>query len=316
MRKIRFLILISVFFFSCKEEKKAPEITEVVIDTLQGKSFFNQSLFSKQLRPKDSSRVKKFREAEAKYKADNNSAENIIWLGRRTAYLGDYQKAITIFSEGIEKFPDDARFYRHRGHRYISTRQLDKAIADFEIAVDLIKGSQDKIEPDGIPNRLNQPVSSLHTNIYYHLGLAYYLKANWEKALANFQNCYDASTNDDMRVASSHWLYMILQRMENLEKANAILKPITAEMDIIENDGYHQLLLFYKGEVAEESLAGNGSAGASEAVRYGIAHWYQYNGDMEKAKSLYNALLKEGSWSGFGYLAAEAEMARSLREPQ
>lgn len=310
MRKIRFLILISVFFFSCKEEKKAPEITEVVIDTLQGKSFFNQSLFSKQLRPKDSSRVKKFREAQAKYNEDNNSAENIIWLGRRTAYLGDYQKAITIFSEGIEKFPKDARFYRHRGHRYVSTRQLAKAIIDFETAVDLIEGTQDKIEPDGIPNRLNQPVSSLHTNIFYHLGLAYYLQANWEKALENFQHCYDASSNDDMRVAAAHWLYMILRRMEKTEEANNVLLPITPNMNIIENDGYHQLLLFYKGIIEEDSLSSNGSAGASEAVRYGIAHWHQYHGDMEKAKSLYESLLKEGSWAGFGYLAAEAELAR------
>ena len=86
--------------------------------------------------------------------------------------------------------------------------------------------------------------------------------------------------------------------------------PITAEMNIIENDGYHQLLLFYKGEVAEESLVGNGSAGANEAVLYGIAHWYQYNGQIDKAKARYHKLVAEGKWAGFGYLAAEAELAK------
>lgn len=84
------------------------------------------------------------------------------------AYLGDYKRAIEIFTEGINKFPEDSRFLRHRAHRYISTRQLDNAIADFEKAVILIKDTEDVIEPDGVPNRLNQPVSSLHTNIYYH----------------------------------------------------------------------------------------------------------------------------------------------------
>ena len=310
MKNIYFLIFISALLFNCKKQVKTPERTLMVIDTLQGKSFFNEALYSTQLKPKDSSKIKKYLEAKSQYNLDNNNAENIIWLGRRMAYLGDYQKAITIFSEGIEKFPKDVRLYRHRGHRYISTRQLDKAIIDFETATDLIEGTQDIIEPDGIPNRLNQPVSSLHTNIFYHLGLAYYLQANWGKALENFQHCYDASTNDDMRVAAAHWLYMILRRMENVEEADKVLLPITPNMDIIENDGYHQLLLFYKGLIEEDSLSDNGSAGDSEAVRYGIAHWYQYNGDMEKAKSLYEALLKEGSWAGFGYLAAEAELAR------
>lgn len=281
------------------------------IDTLQGKSFFNKALYSKQLKPKDSSKISNYLAAESQYHLDDKNAENIIWMGRRMAYLGDYQKAISIYTEGIQKFPDDARLYRHRGHRYISTRQLDNAIIDFEKAVLLIQGTEDQIEPDGIPNRLNQPVSSLHTNIYYHLGLAYYLKTNWPKALENFTKCYNASTNDDMRVAASHWLYMILRRMGNNKEAEKVLVPIKAEMNIIENDGYHQLLLFYKGEVSENNLRGNGSAGASEAVLYGIAHWHQYNGNIEKAKSLYKALLEEGNWAGFGYLAAEAEMARA-----
>lgn len=310
MKNIYFLIFISVLIFNCKKREKSPESTLMVIDTLQGKSFFNEALYSKQLKPKDSSKIKKYLEAESQYNLDNNNVENSIWLGRRMAYLGDYQKAITIFSEGIEKFPKDARFYRHRGHRYISTRQLDKAIVDFEKAVLLIQGKKDQIEPDGIPNRLNQPVSSLHTNIFYHLGLAYYLQANWPKALENFQKCYEASTNDDMRVAAAHWLYMILRRMDKNEEAEKILIPIVTKMNIIENDGYHQLLLFYRGEVAENTLSGNGSAGASEAVLYGIAHWYQYNGNLDKAKKLYEVLLQEGNWSGFGYLAAEAELAR------
>ena len=47
----------------------------------------------------------------------NQSEENYIWLGRRTAYLTRYNEAIDIFSEGIDKFPVSYRLYRHRGHR-------------------------------------------------------------------------------------------------------------------------------------------------------------------------------------------------------
>ena len=87
------------------------------------------------------------------------------------AYLGDYKKAIKIFSEGIEKFPEDARMYRHRGHRYISLRKLDLAIADLEKAAELIDGKEDRVEPDGIPNARGIPVSTTNRNIWYHLWL-------------------------------------------------------------------------------------------------------------------------------------------------
>ena len=62
--------------------------------------------------------------------------------------------------------------YRHRGHRYVSIREFDRAIADLEYAATLIEGTEDEIEPDGMPNAMNIPVSSLHSNIWYHLGLA------------------------------------------------------------------------------------------------------------------------------------------------
>ena len=47
--------------------------------------------------------------ARGDYESDPDNADNIIWYGRRTAYAGDYRGAIEIFSEGIEKFPADAR---------------------------------------------------------------------------------------------------------------------------------------------------------------------------------------------------------------
>ena len=89
--------------------------------------------------------------------------------------LGSTIRLLIFFSQGIESFPDEPKLYRHRGHRYISVREFDKAIADLEKAVELIQGTPNEIEPDGMPNALNIPVSSLHGNIYYHLGLAYYL---------------------------------------------------------------------------------------------------------------------------------------------
>ena len=94
----------------------------------------------------------KLAEAKKNYDANPNDADNIIWYGRRTAYTGDFRGAIEIFFEGIETFPNDDRMYRHRGHRYISIRQFDLAIADLEQAAKLIEGKENETEPDGAPN--------------------------------------------------------------------------------------------------------------------------------------------------------------------
>ena len=306
-----FIYGLAMLLLSCQYKAKTLSEEDITIDTLQGTSLLNKPLLRRQVNPiQDSLSIANYLKALKDYTEDPMNADHMIWLGRRWAYLGDYKAAIIVFSEGITKFPDDARFYRHRGHRYISTRQLDLAIADLETVAQLIKGKEDTIEPDGIPNRLNQPVSSLHTNIWYHLGLAYYLKNDLEKALTAFKQCLEASKNDDMIVATKHWLYMILRRLQLPEEAAMVLQGINKGMTIIENEAYHQLLLFYKGELTEAELTGAGALGSSEAVLYGIANWYHYNGHIKEAKARYQSLLDTGNWAGFGYIAAEADWSR------
>lgn len=243
------------------------------------------------------------------YESNPDNADNIIWYGRRTAYAGDYRGAIEIFSEGIDKFPDDARMYRHRGHRYISIREFDRAISDLERAATLIEGTENEIEPDGLPNALNIPVSSLHGNIWYHLGLAYYLKQDWPNAYRAYENGFNAGRNDDNRVSTTHWLYMIKRRMGDAEGAAKVLDVISTDMDVIENMSYHNLCLLYKGEKSAEELLGDGEdSAAGAAVVYGVGNWYFYNGDEARSQKVLTKLLASDSWSAFGFIAAEADL--------
>ena len=297
------VILLFMACLSCKETQSIP--TEINTPAWQTKlEALKQSTVSR-----DSLLLTNYSEALKNYNSAPN-VTNTIWLGRRIAYTGAYDEAIKIYTKGISKFPGEARLYRHRGHRYISTRQFVNAIADLNTAAQLIRNTKDQIEPDGIPNRLNQPISTLHTNIWYHFGLTYYLMNNLRRAKVAFTKCLEASTNDDNVVSASHWLYMIHRRLGNDEEAKALLEPISKDMTIVENDAYHQLLLFYKGEISEEALQGNESMGSSEAVLYGLANWYHYNGDADKARLIYEELVKNGHPSGFGYIAAEEDLAR------
>ena len=247
--------------------------------------------------------------AKAEYDADPNDADAIIWYGRRTAYAGDYREAIRIFSEGIEKFPGDARMYRHRGHRYISIREFDLAIADLEKAAALIEGTENETEPDGMPNALNIPVSSLHGNIWYHLGLAYYLKHDWDNAYRAYRNGFEAGRNDDNRVSTTHWLYMNLRRKGDEDAARGVLDAISADMNVIENMSYHNLCLFYKGELTlDELLGGDDGSSAGSAIVYGAANWHYYNGDLETAEAMMRDLVATPGWAAFGNIAAEADL--------
>ena len=252
----------------------------------------------------------KYETAKADYEADPNDADNIIWYGRRTAYLGNYRDAIEIYTKGIEKHPDDARMYRHRGHRYISIRAFDQAIADLERAATLIEGTENETEPDGLPNAQGIPISSLHGNIWYHLGLAYYLKHDWDNALRAYQTGFDIGRNDDNRVSTTHWRFSILRRMSKPEEAKRAVDVITKDMNIIENMSYHQLCLFYKGELSvEDVMPENDDDPANAAIAYGVANWYLTERNEARAKEILNRLTESGGWAAFGVIAAEADLA-------
>ena len=254
--------------------------------------------------------------AAAKAAFDKNpaDADAAIWLGRRTAYLARYRDAIAVFSDAIQKHPNDARLYRHRGHRYITVREFDKAIADLSKAAALVANRPDEVEPDGQPNARNIPTSTLKTNIYYHLGLAHYLKGEFDRAADAYVHCMEHSKNPDMQVATAHWQYMTLRRLKRDADAAKVLVPIAATMDVIENGSYHRLLLMYKGEQTADALLATVKAGGLDGatIGYGVANWHLYNGRRAEAERLLQDIVESNAaqWAAFGYIAAEADYAR------
>src|SRR6185369_2240085 len=193
--------------------------------------------------------------AEAKNNFDSNqTADNLIWFGRRTAYLGHYKEAIRIFSVGVTKFPDDARFLRHRGHRFITLRCFDLAIEDLNRAAKLIKGKPDELEADGLPNARNIPTSTLQSNIWYHLGLAHYLKGDFKAALKAYREAVKVSNNPDMLVATTHWLYMTLRRLGREKEADAVVATMKPDIAVSENADYLKLIRLYQGKTTADEL--------------------------------------------------------------
>jgi tetratricopeptide (TPR) repeat protein len=235
--------------------------------------------------------------AEQKLAADPKNIELIIALGRAQGSIWRFHEAIATYTRGLALAPDNPALYRHRGHRYISTRQFDKAVADLERAAQLFTR--------------DSPVS-LGFDIWYHLGLAHYLKGEFAKAAAAYERCRQFAERDDSIVAVSDWLYMSYRRLKKDAEAQQVLARITPQMEIKENRSYFDRLLFYKGLKPEAELINFEKATDLEiaTVSYGIGNWHLYQGNAAKAQEYFRRIVGGKAWSAFGFIAAEAELAR------
>lgn len=217
--------------------------------------------------------------AKSIYLKDITSADALIGYGRRLAYLGKY----------------------------------DEAIADFTKAAALIKGKPDEVEPDGMPNAQNIPTSTLQSNIWYHLGLAYYLKGDFAGAETVYKHCLKVSANPDMYVATVNWYYITLRQQKKEKEAAELLQTISKDMKLIENEGYLTILLLYKGEqdagVLYQQLMGHQNTLNNATLGFGLGNYYLLSGQTAKGKSVLNAVLQGNQWGSFAYMASEKALS-------
>ena len=175
-----------------------------------------------------------------------------------TPTSGRYREAIDAFTRGLARHPNDARLLRHRGHRYITVREFDKAIADLSRAADLVKGKKDEPEPGCRPGRDHRP-TRCSTTIFYHLGLAHYLKGDFASAEKAYRRCLETARGNDDRLAGvSDWLYMTLRRLGKDAEAAQLLEPFHAGMNVVDNRVYLQPAADVQGRLRARGPAARG----------------------------------------------------------
>ena len=300
-------------------QEPGPDATDGDLDLppdVEAISFLGDTLRSPELPPEvEEVYQARYEEAAAELTENPEDVDALIWMGRRTAYLGEYREAIATYTHAIDLHPEDPRLYRHRGHRYLTVRQPEDAIADFRRAAELFEGEPDRVEPDGLPNAQNIPTSTLQFNVWYHLALSHYVQGELEEALEAQRKCLDVAVHPDSVVACSYWLYMTLMRLGMEEEAAEVLEGISEDMEIIESTAYLNLLLLFKGERSLEDLVGPVGAEAtlqSTTTAYGLGVWHLLNGRLQDAHETWERILDGRSqWAAFGYIAAEGELARS-----
>jgi tetratricopeptide (TPR) repeat protein len=229
-------------------------------------------------------------EAEKKLAADPQNIDLLIALGRAQASVWRYRDAIATYTRGVAIAPKNAMLYRHRGHRYITLRMFDKAVKDLELAAKLNDRDYD---------------------IWYHLGLAYYLTGEFKKAAKAYERCRAVAANDDSLIAVSDWLYMTYRRQEKEYEAAQVLERITLNMKVEENKSYYDRLLMYKGFKRESEVINDKMTDLEIAtISYGVGNWHLCNGDKAKARAMFQKITDGKYWPAFGFIAAETELKR------
>jgi len=99
------------------------------------------------------------------------------YFGRGVVYnmKGQLDRAIEDFNKAIELYPDYAHVYVSRGYVYSRKGQYDKAIMNFNKAIELY--------PD-------------YANTYFGRGLAYYMKGQYDRAILDYNKTIELDPND------------------------------------------------------------------------------------------------------------------------
>ncbi len=232
---------------------------------------------------------------------DKNPLSAELWMkkGLELAKQMHFREAIEAYSIGLSHNPFHALTLRHRGHRLISTYRFEEAAFDFELS--------SRLDPS-------------NWNTWYHLGLAYYLIGDFERANKAYTRCLEMTKNDQEElVAIVDWKWLTLMRLGKVDEAKEVLNLVNKKTNPGENIAYKDRVLMYKGEIKLESILdsitdceGSDFEDFELATQgYGVAMYYYFNGGKEKAFELLNRILKHDTfWSAFGFIAAYQDIKR------
>jgi tetratricopeptide (TPR) repeat protein len=215
----------------------------------------------------------------------------IIELGLAHAAARQYREAIATYTRGLALAPDHALLYRYRGHRYLSVRQFDSALAD------LTRG-----------NRLD----TTNYDIWYHLGIVHYVKGHFGVAADAFLRAQRMAPNDNELAGSTDWLWMALRRAGRTAEAQAALARITDSMRITSATAYFQRLKLYRGLIGPDQVLTPADTAdiAVATIAYGVGNWYLVNGDSARAREWFRRSVASGGWPAFGFILSEVELNR------
>ncbi len=244
----------------------------------------------------------------AELQRDPDNVEILYRKGRALANLWRYREAFEVYQKCSEIEPLNPIFYRRRGHRYITFRQFDKAVAELKKAAKLNRNNP--FVDSSFTEKWGRVAERLEFEIRYHLGLAYFLQGQFEKAKKEYELAYEASIADESRVSASYWLCMTLQRLRDRDSHEKALARIRPEMDPGANSTYFDLLMLFKGAKSEHEVMPKDFSKRFETMTFGVGNFRKFKGDDAGALDIFKKTASDDHWPGFGLIAAEVDLLR------
>lgn len=234
--------------------------------------------------------------------------DDYIQLGHLYIASNRFRDAIDLYTRGLGDHPQSFKLLRHRGHRYLNVRELDKANADLTAAVELMEG-----QPVATEYRLNgEPNATYQHWIWYHVGLYNYFSGNYAAAAEAFQNAVDTAPDSRVVIGSTDWLYNAHNKAGNPDAAKAAIAVIPPDIEGRETSPYYKRVMLYKGVMAPEDILdihkpAEEWTGADMTTGYGVGNWYLFNGDAETAEMIHMKVLQSPFWNAWAYVAADKD---------
>src|SRR5687767_386019 len=168
--------------------------------------------------------------AQAALAADPRNVQLIIALGVAQSGARQMREAIETFTRGLAVEPNNALLYRWRGHRYLSVREFDKALAD------LNRGAR---------------LDSTIYGIWYHLGIVKFARSDFVGAADAFSRAQPRAPDANELAGATDWLWMSLSRAKRSAQAKAMLDRRPDSLPT--TNAYAKRLQLYRGLVSPDS---------------------------------------------------------------
>jgi Flp pilus assembly protein TadD len=221
--------------------------------------------------------------------ADPRSVQKLITLGIAQSGARQMQEAVRTFTRALAIEPDNPILYRWRGHRYLSVRNFDRAMADFTRGYGM---------------------DSTVYGILYHLGVLRFVRGDFNAAADAFRRAQPLAPDAGELAGSTDWRWMSLMRAGRASEAAAMLarRPDSLPTTV----AYARRLKLYRGEIGPDQLLTPSDTGDVElaTLAYGLGNWYLVRGDTTRARAAFQRSVASGGWPAFGFIAAEAELKR------
>lgn len=264
---------------------------------MEGKNYKSTSFGEIHYDRSNTELIPEIQEIDRQLGANRNQPE--LWMERGKILRKKQllcREAVESHSMGLTFDPFNPLLYRYRGHVCINIGRYIEGAADFELSL--------RLDPS-------------NWDTWYHLGLAYYLLGDFQRARKAYEGCIEVTKPEDNEalVAVTDWYWLTMMHLGEKKLAQAALDKIDSEWLIVDNKPYFNRLLAYKGVRTPEEVYEEADALEDNILfatqTYGLSYYHELNGDMETAKKILDRIMEriDGAWSCFAVRATEARLA-------